>query len=191
MVKPAEEEQQQRSPSQHTQAVSNEKKFVVLTSVIDCNCNKETNSRTSNEVQVTTEEVLGKVRETPSPEEHRKVLIVPPVNVSNIETETQCDIPESPVGVLNKTEDPSPSVESCSPPQSPPPPPPTVQQRISPPPVTESLQLVQRSEVVLRVNAATSDAASQTESERDILDSRPDVVVASPLVRKKLQEEIE
>ncbi|XP_069684849.1 protein Shroom isoform X2 [Periplaneta americana] len=56
--------------------------------------------------------------------------------------------------------------------------------------VTESLQLVQRSEVVLRVNAATSDAASQTESEREVVDKKPELVV-QPFVRQKLQEEIE
>ncbi|KAJ9586539.1 hypothetical protein L9F63_019817, partial [Diploptera punctata] len=187
-VMPAEEEQQQqRPPSQHTEAVSNEKKFVVLTSVIDCNCNKETNSRTSNEVEITTEEIECKIRHSPSAE----VIVVPPVTVNNTETETQCDIAESTADTQSKAEDPSPSVESCSPPQSPPPPPPTLQQIVSPPPVTESLQLVQRSEVVLRVNAATSDAASQTESERDILDSKTDVVVSLPFVRQKLQEEIE
>lgn len=78
-----------------------------------------------------------------------------------VETETQCDM-----GV-QRVEYQCNMVES---------------QRTSPL-VTESLQLVQRSEVVLRVNAATSDAASQTEVERE-----PPTVLPA---RQKLQEEIE
>jgi len=49
---------------------------------------------------------------------------------------------------------------------------------VSPQPGIEGLTLVQRTEVVLRVNATTSDAASQT----DILDLNK---------RQKLPEEIE
>lgn len=63
---------------------------------------------------------------------------------------------------------------------------------VSPQPGIEGLTLVQRTEVVLRVNAATSDAASQT----DILeDTEQDCVskIQRPLPesRKKLPEEIE
>jgi protein Shroom len=141
-------------------------KFVVLTSVMDCNSIKESSTRTSDELQLAKEETQCKVTQSPSPEEHGKVPEPTSVSV-NVETETQCDMPEAE----------SSSSDTCSPP--------TVQQRISPQ-VMESLQLVQRSEVILRVNAATSDAASQTESERGMLD-----VVVSPLVRQKLQEEIE
>lgn len=63
---------------------------------------------------------------------------------------------------------------------------------VSPQPGIEGLTLVQRTEVVLRVNAATSDAASQT----DILeDTEQDCVSKTqrplPESRKKLPEEIE
>ncbi|ERL89508.1 hypothetical protein D910_06874 [Dendroctonus ponderosae] len=51
------------------------------------------------------------------------------------------------------------------------------------PKVIEGLQLIQRTEVVLRVNTTTSDAASQTEKHE---------LPPTPLpIRKKLQEEIE
>jgi hypothetical protein len=139
-------------------------KFVVVTSVIDSNPSKESSARTSGEVQLVTEETSCRVTQSLSVEELTKVT-------ANVETETQCDIPEA------VTTSP---VNSHSPPQTSP----TVQHRIKPQ-VMESLQLVQRSEVILRVNAATSDAASQTESEREVLE------VVSPLVRQKLQEEIE
>ncbi|XP_024944038.1 serine/arginine repetitive matrix protein 2 isoform X2 [Cephus cinctus] len=63
---------------------------------------------------------------------------------------------------------------------------------VSPQPGIEGLTLVQRTEVVLRVNAATSDAASQTEvlSEENALKKKttPD---PTPEPRKKLPEEIE
>jgi hypothetical protein len=153
------EEEQKHPTSHHVQAVCSEK-FVVLTSVMDSNSNKESSTRTSDEVQPAKEETQCKVTQLPP--------VVPASVTVNVETETQCNITEA---------DPSLSVDSCSPP--------TVQQRISPQGM-ESLQLVQRSEVVLRVNAATSDAASQTESDREVVD-----VVASPLIRQKLQEEIE
>lgn len=158
------EEEQQRSSSHHIQAVCSDK-FVVLTSVLDCNSNKESSARTSDEVHLVKVETQCKVTQSPSLEEHRKVTL-------NVETETQCDMLEAETTL---------TLDSCSPPQSPP----VVQQRIGPQ-VMESLQLVQRSEVILRVNAATSDAASQTESEREMLE-----VVVSPLIRQKLQEEIE
>lgn len=62
---------------------------------------------------------------------------------------------------------------------------------VSPQPGIEGLTLVQRSEVVLRVNAATSDAASQT----DLLEASEIEVCTKthemPLCRKKLPEEIE
>jgi hypothetical protein len=154
------EEEQQQPTSHHIQAVCSEK-FVVLTSVMDCNSNKESSARTSDEVQLVKEETQCRVTRSSPVEQHRQVTV-------NVETETQCDIPQA---------DPSPSADTCLPP--------AVQQRISPQ-VMESLQLVQRSEVVLRVNAATSDAASQTESEREMMG-----VVVSPLIRQKLQEEIE
>ena len=166
----SEKEDQPQPTSHHCQAVCSEKRIVV-TSVIDCNYNKESSTRTSGEVQLGKQETLCSVTQSLSVEEHTKVTV-------NVETETQCDIPEA--------ETTSP-VDSHSPPPPPPPPPPlspTAQHRIKPQ-VMESLQLVQRSEVILRVNAATSDAASQTESEREVLE------VVSPLVRQKLQEEIE
>lgn len=51
------------------------------------------------------------------------------------------------------------------------------------PKVIEGLQLIQRTEVVLRVNTSTTDASSQTEK---------DELPPTPLpTRKKLQEEIE
>jgi hypothetical protein len=158
------EEEQQRSTSHHFQAVCSEK-FVVLTSVLDCNSNKESIARTSDEVQLVKQETQCKVTLSPSLEEHRKVTV-------NVETETQCDMLEV---------ESASTLDSCSPSQAPP----SMQQRIGPQ-VMESLQLVQRSEVILRVNAATSDAASQTESEREMLE-----VAVSPVIRQKLQEEIE
>lgn len=51
------------------------------------------------------------------------------------------------------------------------------------PKVVEGLQLIQRTEVVLRVNTTTTDAAIQTEK-----DELPPTPMAT---RKKLQEEIE
>jgi hypothetical protein len=158
------EEEQHRATSHHIQAVCSEK-FVVLTSVLDCNSNKESVARTSNGVQLVNQEIQCEGTQAPSPEEHRKVTV-------NVETETQCDM----LGAETAT-----TLDSRSPPESPP----SVQQRIGPQ-VMESLQLVQRSEVILRVNAATSDAASQTESEKEMSE-----VAASPLTRQKLQEEIE
>lgn len=63
---------------------------------------------------------------------------------------------------------------------------------VSPQPGIEGLTLVQRTEVVLRVNAATSDAASQTDTlddaERDCAGKSPR---SFPESRKKLPEEIE
>lgn len=51
------------------------------------------------------------------------------------------------------------------------------------PKVIEGLQMIQRTEVVLRVNASTTDAASQTDKEE---------LPPTPLpTRKKLKEEIE
>jgi len=165
----SEKEDKPQPTSHHCQAVCSEKRIVV-TSVIDCNYSKESSARTSGEVQLGKEETRCSVKQSLSVEEHTKVTV-------NVETETQCDIPEA--------ETTSP-VDSHLPPPPPPPPPlsPAAQNRIKPQ-VMESLQLVQRSEVILRVNAATSDAASQTESEREVLE------VVSPLVRQKLQEEIE
>ena len=164
----SEKEDQPQPTSHHRQAVCSEKRIVV-TSVIDCNYNKESSARTSGEVHLGKEETRCSVTQSLSVEEHTKVTV-------NVETETQCDIP------VAETTSP---VDSHSPPPPPPPPlSPTAQHRIKPQ-VMESLQLVQRSEVILRVNAATSDAASQTESEREVLE------VVSPLVRQKLQEEIE
>jgi len=162
----SEKEDQPQPTSHHCQAVCSEKRIVV-TSVIDCNYNKESSARTSGEVQLGKEETHCSVTQSLTVEEHTKVTV-------NVETETQCDIPEAETTL---------PVDSHSPP---PPPPlsPTAQHSIKPQ-VMESLQLVQRSEVILRVNAATSDAASQTESEREVLE------VVSPLVRQKLQEEIE
>ncbi|XP_046608221.1 uncharacterized protein LOC124299218 [Neodiprion virginianus] len=69
---------------------------------------------------------------------------------------------------------------------------------VSPQPGIEGLTLVQRTEIVLRVNAATSDAASQTEIIPDdgrearideASDDSQDDVIPEP--RRKLQEEIE
>lgn len=59
----------------------------------------------------------------------------------------------------------------------------------------EGLTLVQRTEIVLRVNAATSDAASQTDIIYDIEDNdydrRNNDELSNPEPRKKLPEEIE
>ncbi|XP_076678285.1 shroom isoform X3 [Andrena cerasifolii] len=63
---------------------------------------------------------------------------------------------------------------------------------VSPQPGIEGLTLVQRTEVVLRVNATTSDAASQTDSlepaEVEVCTKSQELL---PLCRKKLPEEIE
>lgn len=63
---------------------------------------------------------------------------------------------------------------------------------VSPQPGIEGLTLVQRTEVVLRVNAATSDAASQTDN---LEPAEPEACTKSQellsLCRKKLPEEIE
>ncbi|GLH10484.1 Uncharacterized protein GBIM_15437, partial [Gryllus bimaculatus] len=84
-----------------------------------------------------------------------------PAPPPRVESETQCDLTEDKGG-------PSPAPDS--PPRSPAPAPAHAHATAAPSPkvqVTECLQLVQRSEVVLRVNAATSDAASQTEVEQE------------------------
>ncbi|XP_018335452.1 protein Shroom [Agrilus planipennis] len=58
-----------------------------------------------------------------------------------------------------------------------------VEKDIEPPKVIEGLQMIQRTEVVLRVNVCTTDAASQTDKEE---------LPPTPLpTRKKLKEEIE
>lgn len=63
---------------------------------------------------------------------------------------------------------------------------------VSPQPGIEGLTLVQRTEVVLRVNATTSDAASQTDTLEDTEQDYADKVARSfPESRKKLPEEIE
>jgi len=61
---------------------------------------------------------------------------------------------------------------------------------VSPQPGIEGLTLVQRTEIVLRVNAATSDAASQTDT---LEDTEQNCKIQRPLPesRKKLPEEIE
>ncbi|KAK7867114.1 hypothetical protein R5R35_005835 [Gryllus longicercus] len=88
-----------------------------------------------------------------------------PAPPPRVESETQCDLTEDKGGPSPASTAPA-SPAPDSPPRSPAPahataaPSPKVQ-------VTECLQLVQRSEVVLRVNAATSDAASQTEVEQE------------------------
>lgn len=56
------------------------------------------------------------------------------------------------------------------------------------PQVVEGLQLIQRTEVVLRINTCTTDAASQTDRDSE----SPTSVVRTPLpTRRKLKEEIE
>lgn len=55
----------------------------------------------------------------------------------------------------------------------------------------EPLRLVQRSEVTLRVNAMTSDAASQTETTTTAIAPSPPPTTATSIVRHQLQEEIE
>ncbi|XP_048515517.1 protein Shroom isoform X2 [Athalia rosae] len=67
---------------------------------------------------------------------------------------------------------------------------------VSPQPGIEGLTLVQRTEIVLRVNAATSDAASQTEllsDDEPSRENRPDADQSQvqPEPRKKSPEEIE
>ncbi|XP_012279440.1 protein Shroom [Orussus abietinus] len=62
---------------------------------------------------------------------------------------------------------------------------------VSPQPGIEGLTLVQRTEVVLRVNATTSDAASQTELPADEGAAFRERVEDVPEPRKKLPEEIE
>ncbi|RZC33953.1 ASD2 domain containing protein [Asbolus verrucosus] len=80
----------------------------------------------------------------------------------------------SPLSSLNSS--PKPSSPEVSPPSSP-------KKAEECPQVIEGLQLIQRTEVVLRVNTSTIDASSQTEKEE---------LPPTPLpTRKKLQEEIE
>ncbi|XP_036151050.1 myb-like protein A isoform X2 [Monomorium pharaonis] len=62
---------------------------------------------------------------------------------------------------------------------------------VSPQPGIEGLTLVQRTEVVLRVNAATSDAASQTDILEDTEQDASKIQRPLPESRKKLPEEIE
>lgn len=64
---------------------------------------------------------------------------------------------------------------------------------VSPQPGIEGLTLVQRTEIVLRVNAATSDAASQTEllSTSEEQETEKQSLEINPEPRKKLPEEIE
>lgn len=62
---------------------------------------------------------------------------------------------------------------------------------VSPQPGIEGLTLVQRTEIVLRVNAATSDAASQTDMLGDEQDHTSMIQRPLPESRKKLPEEIE
>lgn len=63
---------------------------------------------------------------------------------------------------------------------------------VSPQPGIEGLTLVQRTEVVLRVNAATSDAASQTDILEDTEQDHTSMIQRPlPESRKKLPEEIE
>lgn len=62
---------------------------------------------------------------------------------------------------------------------------------VSPQPGIEGLTLVQRTEVVLRVNAATSDAASQTDTLEDAEQDPGKIQRPLPESRKKLPEEIE
>ncbi|XP_051175385.1 protein Shroom isoform X2 [Leptopilina boulardi] len=62
---------------------------------------------------------------------------------------------------------------------------------VSPQPGIEGLTLVQRTEIVLRVNATTIDAASQTELMDDDFDERFKIKEILPEPRKKLPEEIE
>lgn len=68
---------------------------------------------------------------------------------------------------------------------------PPVSPCMSPQPGIEGLTLVQRTEVVLRVNTATSDAASQTEILEPTECETPTKTQEIPLCRKKLPEEIE
>ncbi|XP_071872400.1 shroom isoform X2 [Bombus fervidus] len=68
---------------------------------------------------------------------------------------------------------------------------PPVSPCMSPQPGIEGLTLLQRTEVVLRVNTATSDAASQTEILEPTECETPAKTQEIPLSRKKLPEEIE
>ncbi|XP_030765661.1 protein Shroom-like isoform X2 [Sitophilus oryzae] len=96
----------------------------------------------------------------------------------------------SPLQISTKSTQNSPSSLSSTPPkysptvpESPPPRTPSPKKSDDYPKVIEGLQMIQRTEVVLRVNTSTSDASSQTEKEE---------LPPTPLpTRKKLQEEIE
>lgn len=80
-------------------------------------------------------------------------------------------LPPSPLSISSSTNTPSPPGSTT----------PILKEEY--PKVIEGLQLIQRTEVVLRVNTTTTDAASQTEKEE---------LPPTPLpVRKKLKEEIE
>lgn len=104
-------------------------------------------------------------------------------NLSNKLTPTKA---QSPASISTNTS--SLTTPESSPPSSPK----VISHTISPPQspkepehpkVIEGLQMMQRTEVILRVNAATSDASSQTEKEE---------LPPTPLpTRRKLQEEIE
>nr|CAD7585695.1 unnamed protein product [Timema genevievae] len=163
------------SPSHPMQAVFSTEKKVLVASVIELatpNTAIELPDQTS--LVPRTDETL-QTRPAEFPEEKDSVIVQDKVAVvESAEMETQCDMPKG-QKVEVQCFSPPPTSPKCQP--SP---------LLTPPQVTGALQLVQRSEVVLRVNAATSDASSQTELDKDI-----ETVVPPKLVRQKLQEELE
>lgn len=106
----------------------------------------------------------------PSPPIKQQLSPSSPIRSSPLRLSTSSSSSSSPLQIpsLNNTTD--------SPPASP-------KKSEGCPPVIEGLQMIQRTEVILRVNTTTSDAASQTEKEE---------LPPTPLPsRRKLQEEIE
>nr|CAD7258487.1 unnamed protein product [Timema shepardi] len=164
------------SPSHPMQAVFSTEKKVLVASVIELATPVTVSELPDqNSLVPRTDETL-QTRPAECPGDKDSVIVQDKVAVvESAEMETQCDMPKGQKAEVQCFSPPptSPKCRPYSPLQT-------------PPQVTGALQLVQRSEVVLRVNAATSDASSQTELDKDI-----ETVVPPKLVRQKLQEELE
>nr|CAD7194644.1 unnamed protein product [Timema douglasi] len=164
------------SPSHPMQAVFSTEKKVLVASVIELATPVTVSELPDqNSLVPRTDETL-QTRPAECPGDKDSVIVQDKVAVvESAEMETQCDMPKGQKAEV-QCFSPPPTSPKCRP-YSP---------LLTPPQVTGALQLVQRSEVVLRVNAATSDASSQTELDKDI-----ETVVPPKLVRQKLQEELE
>ncbi|XP_056638941.1 protein Shroom-like isoform X2 [Diorhabda sublineata] len=121
---------------------------------------------------------------TPKSPRRNSPPIKPTLSPSSSSKLSPVKIPISPSTSLSQSPSPSSSSPNIPPASSSPPPlTSTLVLKDDYPQVIEGLQLIQRTEVVLRVNATTTDASSQTEKEE---------LPPTPLpTRKKLKEEIE